>query len=82
VLDAVRADDHVLDVGTGSGANAPLSARTSNCVIGVDINPHAVAAARTNVDRNAMADRTTFVESDLFAAVTGTFDLIVFDPPF
>ena len=46
------------------------------------MNPYAVAAAVANAARNGVADRTRFCESDLFAAVDGSFDLIVFDPPF
>jgi release factor glutamine methyltransferase len=82
VLDEVCDDDRVLDMGTGSGVNAILAARRSRHVIGVDINPHAVAAAIRNAVRNHVADRTTFFESDVFERVDGTFDLIVFDPPF
>jgi release factor glutamine methyltransferase len=82
VLGEVRDDDRVLDVGTGSGVNAILAARRSHDVAGVDVNPHAVAAAIRNAARNHVADRTTFFESDLFERVDGAFDLIVFDPPF
>ena len=69
-------------MGTGSGVNAILAARTAHVVLGVDTNPHAVAAARANADRNGAADRTTFVRGDLFDPVEGLFDLIIFDPPF
>ncbi|HWC01151.1 MAG TPA: methyltransferase [Methylomirabilota bacterium] len=82
VLDEVRDDDRVLDMGTGSGVNAILAAGRSHDVVGVDINPHAVAAAGRNAERNHVADRTAFFESDLFERVEGSFDLIVFDPPF
>ena len=51
-------------------------------MVGVDINPHAVAAAADNARRNSVAGNTTFVEGDLFDAVTGTYDLVVYDPPF
>ena len=51
-------------------------------MLGVDVNPHAVAAAVANAARNGVADRTTFRESDVFSAVDGTFDLMMFDPPF
>jgi release factor glutamine methyltransferase len=82
VLDDVRDDDRVLDMGTGCGVNAILAASRSHDVVGVDINPQAVAAAIRNAERNHVADRTTFFESDVFERVDGTFDLIVFDPPF
>ncbi len=82
VLDEVRGSDRVLDMGTGSGVNAILAASRAREVVGVDLNPHAVAAARDNAIRNGVAQRTRFFESDVFEAVEGTFDLIVFDPPF
>ena len=82
VLDDVRESDRVLDMGTGSGVNAILAASRSHEVIGVDINPHAVAAATANADRNGVAARTRFAMSDLFDAVDGTFDVIIIDPPF
>jgi release factor glutamine methyltransferase len=82
VLDEVRATDRVLDMGTGCGVNAILAASLSVDVTGVDVNPHAVSAAIANAKRNGVAERTHFVESDVFSRVDGTFDLIVFDPPF
>lgn len=80
VLAEVRAGDRVLDMGTGSGVNAILAARTARDVVGVDVNPAAVDAARANAHRNGVL--ATFVVSDVFDAVEGTFDLIVVDPPF
>jgi release factor glutamine methyltransferase len=82
VRDEVRDTDRVLDMGTGSGINAILAASRSTDVVAVDLNPAAVAAAAANAERNGVADRVTFRESDVFSAVDGTFDLIVFDPPF
>ncbi|HEX2132157.1 MAG TPA: methyltransferase [Actinophytocola sp.] len=82
VLDEVRDTDRVLDMGTGCGVNAILAASRSTDVLGVDINPAAVASAVANAERNGVADRTTFRDSDVFSTVDGRFDLIVFDPPF
>jgi release factor glutamine methyltransferase len=82
VLADVRENDRVLDMGTGSGVNAILAASNATDVVAVDINPHAVAAARRNAERNGVADRVEVRQSDVFSAVDGTFDLIVFDPPF
>ncbi len=82
VLDEVRPADRVLDMGTGSGVNAILAARTAEDVLAVDINPHAVEAARANAERNGVADRVEVRRSDVFTAVDGRFDLVIFDPPF
>jgi release factor glutamine methyltransferase len=82
VLDEVRPGERVLDMGTGSGVNAILAAKRGADVVAVDVNPHAVRAARVNAERNGVADRVEIGRSDLFAAVEGRFDLVVFDPPF
>jgi release factor glutamine methyltransferase len=82
VLAAVQPAFRVLDMGTGSGVSAILAAQVSSDVVAVDINPKAVACAFANALRNGVAERITFLQSDVFDNVTGTFDLIVFDPPF
>ena len=74
--------DRVLDVGTGSGINAIVASRRSTAVVAVDNNPLAVECAGLNARRNGVADRIAGLESHLFRAVDGRFDLIVFDPPF
>lgn len=80
VLTETLATDRVLDVGTGSGVNAVLAASVSDEVLGVDVNPDAVACARANAERNGLTAQ--FRECDLFDGVEGYFDLVVFDPPF
>jgi release factor glutamine methyltransferase len=82
VLAEVRPDDRVLDMGTGSGVNAILAARTALDVVAVDVNPYALEAARDNARRNGVADRVDVRYSDVFSGVEGAFDLILFDPPF
>lgn len=82
VLADVRPGDRVLDMGTGSGVNGLLAASRGASVLAVDINPEAVSAARRNAGRNGLADRVEVRLSDVFSAVDGTYDLIVFDPPF
>lgn len=82
VLAEVREDDRVLDMGTGCGVNAVLAASRAREVLAVDVNPVAVQAARANAERNGVADRVEVHESDVFSAVDGRFDLMVFDPPF
>ena len=82
VLTETRATDRVLDMGTGSGNNALLAARSSSEVLGVDINPLSVESARSNAILNRLDHATTFAHGDVFEPVDGLFDLIIFDPPF
>jgi release factor glutamine methyltransferase len=82
VLAEVKQADRVLDMGTGSGVSAILAAKVSSDVVAVDINPRAVECAIANAERNGVRERITFLQSDVFDAVDGQFDLIVFDPPF
>lgn len=82
VITHVRPGDRVLDMGSGAGANAILAARVTEHVVAVDVNPHAVAATAANAERNGVATHVRCLESDVFSAVDGDFDLIVIDPPF
>ena len=82
VLAEVRAGDRVLDIGTGSGLNAVLAASRGAHVVAVDVNPHAVEAARQNAECSGLADHIEVHHSDVFTDVVGRFDVIVYDPPF
>jgi len=77
----VRNGDVVLDVGAGTGILALIAAKTASSVIGVDLNPDAVKLARENALLNNVKN-VEFRESDLFSAIPGKFDLIVFNPPY
>ncbi|OQA33294.1 MAG: Ribosomal protein L11 methyltransferase [Betaproteobacteria bacterium ADurb.Bin341] len=64
----------VLDYGCGSGILAIAAARLgAGRVCGVDIDPHAVAAAR----RNAEANGVDVAFADSAEPLAGTFDLVV-----
>ena len=82
VLGEATDSDRVLDMGTGCGVNAILAAGTAREVVAVDLNPDAVAAAKENCRRHGVDDRVECRVGDLFGPTDGSFDLIVFDPPF
>jgi SAM-dependent methyltransferase len=71
-----------LDLGCGGGVQSLLAARHCERVIGVDLNPRAVAFARFNACLNGISN-VEFREGDLFGPVTGErFDLVVCNPPY
>jgi release factor glutamine methyltransferase len=81
----VHSGDEVLDLCTGAGPLAVLSAyKGAQSVLAVDLNPDAVENARTNAERHGFAHIIEARESDMFSAVeTGRkFDVITMNPPF
>ena len=74
----------VLDLGTGSGAIAiALAALFPNAKItAVDCSAEALAVAEENSVANNVHERISFVQSDWFENVEGTFDVIVSNPPY
>jgi len=90
VMEALRllkplASPRILDIGTGSGCIAVTIAKQhkSAQVTAIDVSPKALAIARGNAEQNAVADRVTFVEGDMFAPLAlQSFDLIASNPPY
>jgi ribosomal protein L3 glutamine methyltransferase len=74
----------VLDLCTGNGSLAVIAAMAypEIEVDAADISADALALARTNVARHGLEQRIRVVESDLFAALPGRYDLIVCNPPY
>jgi release factor glutamine methyltransferase len=79
----------LVDVGTGSGciALALASELPRASLSGVDISAPALAVASRNAARLGMAERVTFLESDLLAQFldsewSGRFDFVVSNPPY
>lgn len=73
-----------MDVGTGSGCLAVTIACEINDVhvTATDASAAALAIAERNARRHAVADRITFVQTDLLRGVMGMADLIVSNPPY
>jgi len=72
------------DLGTGSGALllALLSELRQARGVGTDLCPAALAVARQNADALGLAARASFVACDFGAALQGSFDLVVCNPPY
>jgi release factor glutamine methyltransferase len=64
----------VLEIGSGSGFISRELALKVRSLLATDINPHAVRATR--------ALGIESVRTDLFQGIRGTFDLILFNPPY
>jgi release factor glutamine methyltransferase len=94
VQEVVRAVDLdkksvLVDVGTGSGCVAvALATILGNArIVGVDRSPQALAVAKGNAERHAVAEKIEWMESDLLSALrergmAGTVDIIVSNPPY
>jgi release factor glutamine methyltransferase len=74
----------ILDIGTGSGAIllALLSERRAAYGVGTDISEGALKTASGNAAELGFAPRAAFVACSYAAALSGSFDLIVSNPPY
>jgi release factor glutamine methyltransferase len=74
----------IVDIGTGSGAIllALLSELPGADGYGTDISVAALRTARANAARLGLAPRALFLACDHAAALAGSFDLIVSNPPY
>jgi release factor glutamine methyltransferase len=70
----IRSADRVLEVGVGSGHIVKHFLGKATCVVATDINPHAV--------RRAKIEGIEVIRTDLVAGICGSFDLILFNPPY
>lgn len=74
----------VLDLCTGNGSLAVLAAMAwpEIVVTGADLSPDALAVARINVDKHALQNRITLLESDGLHNCPGPYELILCNPPY
>ena len=81
-LKYISSDANVLDMCTGSGCIAVSIAHGSGAkVTGADISKEALKVAKTNRELNNVTN-VDFINSDMFEAVNGEFDMIVSNPPY
>jgi SAM-dependent methyltransferase len=64
----VAANDVVIDLGSGDGRNVIAAAKRGARAIGFEFNPDLVELSRERAVEAGVADRTSFVEGDMFAA--------------
>lgn len=73
-----------LDMGTGCGILALISAESSQEVVATDINPFAVNCTKKNAELNGLNHKIDVLAGDLFDPIgkKEKFDLITFNPPY
>lgn len=74
----------IVDVGTGSGCIALALAKDFPRaeIDATDISAAALEIARANAARHQLENRIHFHQTDLFERLTGSFDMIVSNPPY
>ena len=75
-----KADQSVLEMGTGSGIIALHCAKTGCEVTAADISEKSLDCAKINAQINYLA--IEFIQSDLFSNITAKYDIIIFNPPY
>ena len=86
ILPKAQEAEHVLELGTGSGAivlalaNAGVPAE----ITAIDRDPQALALAKSNADALGISEKIMFLESDWLSdvPVEKQFDLIISNPPY
>lgn len=83
-LPNLKAEVRVLDLGTGTGCliAALLSMLPAARGVGMERNPATAAVARRNLTALGFSDRANIVVGDWANGLSGTFDLIVSNPPY
>ncbi|MBC7108262.1 MAG: methyltransferase [Methanomassiliicoccales archaeon] len=76
----VERDEEVLEIGCGTGIISIHCAMAGAIVTAVDIKEEAVQCTRSNAERNSVP--VNVLRSDLFSAIRGRFDTIIFNPPY
>ena len=74
----------ILEIGAGSGViSVSLASELKEALFwATDISEGALAVAERNAARHGVSGRITFLRGDLFAPVSGSFHIIVSNPPY
>ena len=73
-----------IDMCTGSGCIAvALAVKFPNAqILAVDVSPKALQVAAQNIRKHKLEERIHLLQSNLWEEVSGTFDLIISNPPY
>ncbi|MEA2789263.1 MAG: release factor glutamine methyltransferase [Acetobacteraceae bacterium] len=79
-----RQPTKIIDLGTGTGCLllALLQEFPTAFGIGVDLAPDAAALAKANASRLGLRSRSAFLVGDWTEAFSGSFDLVISNPPY
>jgi release factor glutamine methyltransferase len=80
VVDHIPSGRTVLELGCGSGIITVYAAKKSRHVTAVDISPDAVENTKMNVAAQGL-DNVTVLVSNGFDAVSGSYEVIISNPP-
>lgn len=78
---SISSEESFLEVGCGTGAVSVFLATRACSGVGVDINEVAVSNAQHNAAKAGLKN-LFFLTSDVFANVSGKYDVIVCNPPY
>ena len=81
-LKRLKPDAKILDMCTGSGCILISLMYYGKCAqgTGADISAEALETAKTNAERNGI--QTDLIHTNLFEHISGTYDMIVSNPPY
>lgn len=83
-LTGCPAPQRIMDLCTGSGCLGILAAKQFPAaeVELLDLSFDALEVAEENIQQHQLADRVIALQSDLFSAASGKYDLIISNPPY
>jgi SAM-dependent methyltransferase len=68
--------DYVIDLGTGDGRIIIAAAKLGATGVGIDLDPELIIKAKSNAEKEGVADKINFVEQNLFDTDLGQATVI------